>query len=298
MNMKWQLNIKMVIEKTKILVVALAVLISSAIPFSYFAAAQDNTTDSSLEQLSDEELQELESQLESIISPPSTISNATTENDFQVDLVWKANTYIPSDYNGKALPAVGTSVKVHAIAHTKNPEKLKYIWVIEDTSSYGKEGPNLSGTGKDTFSFITQKIPEFTHELKVVVQDLEANKEATVRIEIQTVLPETNLYILNNGNYNNLAPLTLKFRKTDESGLMARVFYLNSENINNIDFIWKLNGTVRENDGPKPYIIPITIASRTMVGAYLQLQSEIINKKMNQNVYERAKKTVDVKIIE
>lgn len=286
------------IEKIKILSLALAVFILLATTFSYFAAAQDNTTDSSLEQLSEEELQELESQLESIISPPSTMSDATTKNDFQVDLVWKTNTYVPPDYDGKALPAVGTSVKVHAIAHTKNPEKLKYIWVIEDTSSYGKEGPNLSGTGKDTFGFITQRIPEFKHELKVVVQDLEANKEATVRIDIQTVLPETNLYILNNENYNNLAPLTLRFRKTDESGLMAKAFYLNSENINNIDFIWKLNGTEQENEGSRPYIIPITIASRTSIGAYFRLESQITNKKMSQNIYERASKSLDIKVIE
>lgn len=284
--------------KIKILIIVSSIFLFAVIPFSYFATAQDITDDSSLEQLSEEELQELGNQLDSIISSPTIADNTSRGNDFLVDLVWKASTYIPDDYKGKALPGVGTTVSVHAIAHTKNPQRLKYTWIIEDTSSYGQEGPNLSGMGKDTFGFVTQRIPEFKHKLKVNVQDIETNKETTIRFEIQTVLPEVNLYILNNKNYNNLAPQTIQLTKSDESGLMAKAFYLKSKSVNDIDFIWSLNGEKKENDGSKPYIIPITISENTYAGAYFQLKSEIINKKMSKNVYERAKKTTQIKVIE
>lgn len=286
------------VEKTKKIIIALAILISSSVPFSYFVLAQSAEDEALLEQLSEEDLQKLESQIESIISSPTVFENASRGNDFPLDIVWKANTYIPEDYKGKALPGVETTVSIHAIANTKNPGNLKYTWIIEDTSSFGQEGPNLSGTGKDTFGFVTQRIREFKHEITVTAQNEETNELATVRFEIQTVLPEVNLYILHNGNYNNLAPQSVRLRKSDESGLMARVFYLKSNGVNNIDFIWKLNGEKKENEGPKPYIIPITIANRTEVGTYFELKTEAINKKMDQNIYERAKKTATIKIIE
>ena len=286
----------MISEKIKISALSLAAAVLLAIPFSYFAAAQESA-DSSLEQLSEEDLQKLESEIDLIISSPSAIDSASSKNDFPVDLVWKANTYVPYDYKGKALPGVETMVTVHAIANTENPQNLKYTWIVEDSSSYGREGPNLSGTGRDTFGFVTQRIPEFKHEITVTVQNTDTGKMATAMLEIQTVLPEINLYVLNNENYNNLAPETIRISKNAESGLMAKVFYLNSKSVNDMDFIWKLDGVKQENSESKPYIIPITIASRTEVGTYFQLRSDVINKKLNQNLYERANKTTEIRVV-
>jgi len=284
-------------EKTKILIIASAVFLFAVIPFSYFASAQESAGDSSLDQLNEEDLQRLESEIESIISSPLSLENAGSKNDFPVDLIWKADTYIPYDYKGKALPAVETRVIVYALADTPNPQNLKYTWVVEDSSSFGMEGPNLSGVGKDIFGLITYRIPEFKHEITVTVQNTETNKRSTVQLEIPTVLPETNLYILNNENYNNLAPQTIRLSKKQESGLMAKAFYLNIKSVNDLDFIWRLNGTKQENEGPKPYIIPLTIAGRTEVGTYFQLKSEVINKKLNENIYERADKNVEIRVV-
>lgn len=285
--------------KTNILIIILLVFFSTTITFSYLAKAQ-SSDEEILGQFSEDELLELESQIDSIISSPTTSisENTNSGNDFKVDFVWTTDTYIPEDYKGKALPAVRSKVTIRAIAHTKNPEKLQYTWIIEDTSSYGQEGPNLSGTGKDTFGFVTKRIQEYKHKIKVMIQDTETGRESISRFSIQTVLPEVNLYVINNENYNNLAPETLLFRKGDESSLMAKVFYLGAYGINDIDFIWNLYGEKKENDGPKPYILPIKISDNVYTGAYFNLQTEAINKNMSQNIYERAKKTTKIKIIE
>jgi len=70
----------------------------------------------------------------------------------EVDLLWETPAYVPPVYRGKALAVSQSSVKVAAIPQgfKVSDSSLIYNWNLN-----GKEMPNLSGKGKNTFNFYT-----------------------------------------------------------------------------------------------------------------------------------------------
>mgnify|MGYP001618684543 FL=1 len=248
-----------------------------------------------LEQASEADLDQIESAINTIAETAFKQSAAETGNDFNLDVVWKANTLLPYDYLGKALPSPLSFITLHAVANAPNPEKLIYTWLVDDISS-NKDGPELQGRGKDTFSVTAFQMAQFTHEIRVFAQDDQGRRGSAV-LNIKTTEPETYFYIFNNDNYNNLAPDTLKFTPGRESSLMVRPFYFNTSNPANLAYDWRFDGKKEENSNPRPEILPLNIGENLVPGTSANLRLELKNKKAGQNIYDRAARTAEIKII-
>ena len=112
-----------------------------------------------------------------IISNPS-------HDDFIVDIVWRANTFIPGDFKGKALPIKGSELTLTAIVLGENQSNLEYSWIIKDSSS-GARGADSKKRGDNTFSFTAEEImSDFTHEIEVIVRNVFTGRSGKSRVEI------------------------------------------------------------------------------------------------------------------
>ncbi|MEK7629258.1 MAG: hypothetical protein AAB394_01905 [Patescibacteria group bacterium] len=254
-----------------------------------FSLAQE-----SLNQASDSEV----GQAENLIN--QTVETAFKEdvsqgNDFNLDVVWKANTLLPYDYKGKALPSSLSSITFYAIADTPNPDGLVYTWLIDDISS-NKEGPELQGRGKSTFNWFTFQTPQFTHELRVFAQDAAGHK-GSASLNIKTVAPEAYFYIINNNIFNNSVFDSLKLKPGNGTSLLVRPFYFNLSNLDGLDFLWKLDGKADKNSGTRKDILPLNISSSALPGAYSNLRLELKNNKQKNNIFDSVNATININII-
>ena len=219
----------------------------------------------------------------------------SASNDFNLDIVWKANTFIPYDYKGKAMPSSLSSITFHAIADVPNPDSLIYTWLIDDISS-NKEGPELQGRGKSTFNWFTLQVPEFTHELRVFAQDASGKKGST-SLNIKTVNPEIVFSIINNNIFSNTIFNAVKLRPGGGTNILVRPFYFNTSSLDGLDFSWSLNGRKDGNPGSKKDVLPLNISTSALPGAYSNLRLEIENNKQKNNIFNRAGSTINISII-
>ncbi|MBI4119105.1 MAG: hypothetical protein HY452_02485 [Parcubacteria group bacterium] len=271
----------------KIFIVSIIITLVGSVSFS---SAQEY-----LEQASQADLDQIESAINAITETAFRQSVVETGNDFNLDIIWKANTILPYDYSGKALPSPLSFITLYALADAPNPERLIYTWLVDDISS-NKDGPELQGRGKSVFSVTAFQTPEFTHEIRVFVQD-DQGRRGSATLEIKTVSPETYFYIFHNDNYNNLSPDVLRFSPNRESSLMVRPFYFNTSNPANLEYDWRFDGRKEANSSPRPEILPINIGSNLVPGMSANLRLELKNKKAGQNIYDRATRTTEIKII-
>ena len=207
--------------------------------------------------------------------------------DFNLDIVWKAYTLTPYDYPGKALPSTFSQVLFYALADVPHPEKLTYTWIMDDSSST-RDGPELSGVGKDRFALVTFQIPEFTHQLRLIVRDENTGKSASTAVELNTVQPEADLYLENNNNFNSLAADTINFAPGANSSLMARLFYFNALSPDSLDFKWYLNDAAQDITSARKEIIPLNITDRIPAGSQVRQRLDITNPKTKNDVFQRA----------
>lgn len=274
-------------KKDLYILILIAVLLTPVYVFS-------QNTD--LEQISPEELRQLEKVVQSLEETPSQAQTVSAGNDFNLDLIWKTNTLVPYDYPGKALPGILSAVNIYALADVSNPQNLTYTWIVDDASS-NREGPDQVGRGKYSFLLITYQIPEFTHELRVTATDETTGKSASAGLEIKTVLPEVYLYTRNNSIFNNLAASTIDLLAGAESGLMARVFNFNTRGLNDLDFKWFFNNKEEMNTGVRTEILPINVSERSPAGSQANLKLEILPKNKRANIHERATIRTTINVI-
>lgn len=266
-----------------------SVLIVSVFVMPNFSLAQE-----SLNQTSDSEIGQAENLINSTVE--TTLKEELAQgNDFNLDIVWKANTLLPYDYKGKALPSSLSSITFYAMADTPNPDSLIYTWLIDDISS-NKDGPELQGIGKSTFNWFTFQTPQFTHELRVFAQDAAGHK-GSASLNIKTVAPEAYFYIINNNIFNNSVFDSLKLKPSNGTNLLVRPFYFNLSNLDGLDFLWKLDGKEDKNSGQRKDILPLNISPSALPGAYSNLRLELKNSKQKNNIFDSASINMEIKII-
>ncbi len=115
-----------------------------------------------------------------------------TFNPADVDLIWEADTYVPDDYKGAALPSLGSKVRVTAIPNLKETgfnipaNELIFTW----TKDY-KILPNQSGRGRDSFSF---DLDQPNTQIDILIQSPNFKIEAYNRVVVVAHKPELILY--------------------------------------------------------------------------------------------------------
>lgn len=110
----------------------------------------------------------------------------------EVDLIWEADTYIPTDYKGAPLPTLGSVVTLTAIPNLRSgslwikPENLTFKWK-KDFQNLTRE----SGRGKDSITFTLDKEAS---EIEVIAESPEFGIIATNKVVIKAFQPEIIIY--------------------------------------------------------------------------------------------------------
>ena len=161
-----------------------------------------------------------------------TLQKIITFRPAEVDLIWQADTYVPSTYQGKALPTSESAVKMVAIPNIitatgrrYDPKELVYRW--EKDFNFMK---TQSGFGQDSFTFTSDKLFG-SNKIKVIISTVDESitTEKSVTIPIRT--PFIALYQYNpltGPIYNNLLSREINVGAGLFS-IIAEPFYFNRE---------------------------------------------------------------------
>jgi hypothetical protein len=174
-----------------------------------------------------------------------------------VDLVWKANTYVPPFYKGRALPSYQSDVTVIALptlyetnGSYLSPDKLLYKWekdgyVID--SGYGKSSIIVEGQMIERPSAITVLVTSFNGQI-----------QARGELTITKQSPEIIFYE-NNPLYGTLFNHALEKNATINSreiGLTAYPYFFSAFTSTDPSFSysWTMNGSPLVTDSPTPTV--------------------------------------------
>jgi len=188
------------------------------------------------------------------------IPNSSQAQEIKNDLIltWSANTYVPYNYPGKALPVYGSLVTVVVIPLSKptlNLETLNYNWFLDDEPQIAASGEN-----KQEFTFRVSTTASNKHSIKLIIK----NKEETLSLELSTdikiVSPEIVLYPFdeetNKPDFNRSEPIILSTGQ--EKTFISLPYFFNIKNTNELEYQWSLeNQTITKVEKPDQFTLKI-----------------------------------------
>lgn len=175
-----------------------------------------------------------------------------------IDIVWKANTYVPPFYKGKALPTYQSDITFVALPNFLdgntpiNPKNLVYTWkkdnvVLGSLSGYGKQSVSIPGS-----------IIDRPYTIQVEVASFDDRYKASGQTSITKVSPDVIFYENNplyGVNFNKALenPTTVS---NQEMSVSAFPYYFSTTNREdyNLTYTWKMNNTKLSTDQYSPTI--------------------------------------------
>ena len=167
----------------------------------------------------------------------------------EIDMLWKAQTYVPYAYKGKALPSFGSTITVVAVPsfgfgiHYDSSE-LIYNWILD----YGKY-PDRSGLGVDSFVFKSNTVSGFNF-VQVEVVSFDKKFRATGFVRVGSAKPEIIFY-KNHALEGVLYGEAIKNEiNTDENQFLVRAepFFFSEEDLSILSYAWEVNRKKTETE--------------------------------------------------
>ncbi len=171
-------------------------------------------------------------------------NQSVSGNDFI--LSWSTDSYVPPDYEGKALPARNGYIRVVAIP-TKmlslHPDKYYYRWLL-DGDIQGWAG----GQGKATFTFQVTKWPGDSYQIESQVLDASETLVSKNTLSIEVAKP-TLLLRQENMLYSLISNFDTSTGR--EVTLTAFPLFFNVAKASSLDWQWQLDGQAVSLAGQK-----------------------------------------------
>ncbi|MEK7576911.1 MAG: hypothetical protein AAB482_04445 [Patescibacteria group bacterium] len=164
-----------------------------------------------------------------------------------IRLIWSADTYIPTWYQGKALPSGGSRITIFAMpsfyigGSALNPANLIYGWSINSTTPTADS--NISGVGKNSFSLDLSDVVSTSYTITVFVQDNLKRIVSQNSIKISGIRPSVEMYSTD-PLYGVKEWLTGKksfMKNGDAVSLIAEPFYAPLNDFANLQYSWRIN---------------------------------------------------------
>ena len=168
-----------------------------------------------------------------LISSPRQISAA--DNDFI--LAWSSNSYVPADYEGRALPSLGSQITVAVMPAKKtlNSDTLTYRWLL-DNELIGW----ANGQGKSSFRFAASHQDGAPHQIESQVLNADGN-QLLWRGFLTVKLVRAQILIREAGaGYSAQEVLTTATGR--DLKLFARPLFFHIKNPSEINFSWQFDG--------------------------------------------------------
>jgi len=173
-------------------------------------------------------------------APVQTPASQLTATDFV--LTWLANTYVPPNYSGKALPTYDSFVKVYVLPTTKaglNPAPLIYRWYLDDQFD-----DFASGENRQVFTFQTTKIAGGQHFVEVKILDKDEQELFALSTAVPVVLPQIALCLVdkNTTNFSLIKPDENLLSPGQEGTFVALPYFFNISSPFDLTFQWSFDG--------------------------------------------------------
>lgn len=214
--------------------------------------------------------------------------NSVVISSYNVSLVWYADTYVPPEYEGKALPSRGSKVTVTAIPDIKgySSDQLVYTWYLNAESRV------RNVAGEQEFSFVITKNTDFI-PVFVEVSNLSGSITIKQAVSIPVVQPSVLIYHQPRQTAVEEAISELSITPGQTVVLNARPFNFHIDSSNGLDYIWKFIGKESAGSPPEPNILTLTIPRDSSFGTR-DLNLQVSNKAI---ITERAGSLLTVNII-
>lgn len=173
-----------------------------------------------------------------------------------VTLTWSTNTYVPINYQGKALPSRGSVIEVAANINSTdiNPKELFYNWFLDDHIQKGN-----SGQGRQVFKF---NIGERNKKRSVKVDVSNAEKTFSISSSYLMLKPQEPEIVLETTLSPTFSGLIQEYKiASDQTAIFtAQPYFFNINSINDLNYKWSLAGSIAEQDSNRnPNIFTLKI---------------------------------------
>jgi len=214
--------------------------------------------------------------------------NSILVSSYSVSLVWSANTYVPPEYEGKALPVRGSQITVTAIPNIKgfDPSELVYTWYLNADSKLR----NIMG--QDEFSF---PVSISADSFLVFVDVSTPSGAVTVRqtLNIPVVRPSVLIYQKRSAGMSESASSNIFISPGETQNFIAKPYNFKAGNSLDFDYIWEFVNKTTEGLRKNPETLVLKIPDDSGYGQrYLTVTASNL-----KNSSERAQKDISVNII-
>lgn len=212
-------------------------------------------------------------------------------------LLWQANdSYVPPFYKGKAMPSIGSEIKVVAMPEIKiqqkgslgivNPKNMVYAWKKDYTND-----PGASGYGKNFYTFITDYL-EDTNHISVTASVLEGNYSSVANLDVRTFQPKI-LFYRNDATLGTLweSALSDGHRVEGAEVIEAAPYFISPRDLRIPSFVWdwSINGSYVSVDNIRKNVLPLQ--TQPGVSGTSNIKLELSNK---YNLLTSAQKEIRV----
>ncbi len=156
-----------------------------------------------------------------------------------IDLLWQAETYTPTLYQGKALPSLGSKIKILALPNLvvsgKKTDSKQLVFKWYKNNNFLSDS---SGAGKD---FITIKLDNLISQTNIKVEASTLNGDGAVgSTTIRVVNPQIIIYPYSASSTPNRAFSSSIRSNNSNASLVAEPFYFSLDDLINqaVTFQW------------------------------------------------------------
>lgn len=180
--------------------------------------------------------------------------NTVSIASFNVSLAWRTNTFIPADYEGKALPIVGSTITLTAFPEIKgeSPDNLLYTWSVDAESRV------RNVLGEQEFSFTIMKNVSSVF-VSVEVSTLNQSSTASKAINIFLAKPQVLL----------ASSLPAFLAPGEKLELAAQPYYFNIASATDLQYEWVFGGKSALGIPPDPNTLILAIPSDSGTGSQM-----------------------------
>lgn len=239
-----------------------------------------------------------------LLTPFFIVLAQAQPNSIDFTLSWSTNTYIPPEYQGKALPIRNSLIKIIAIPANRTSAAnttFKYDWYLDDV--YLK---SISGINKSFFYFKADKKTNFPYKIELRIFN-KLNQEIFKKsISIKTVKPEAYFSyaevmdkqvekyskdsVINFSkietelNFLEINPSNFIIKNTAEKPqkfvyFLAQPYFFNINNPRSLEFIWNLDDDLIYNS--KYFIKEFKALNPNFMKITVQEFNNIFNQKLS-----------------
>jgi len=202
-------------------------------------------------------------------------------NDFV--LVWSSNSYLPTGYEGKALPSRGSQISVFILPTgqtSQNPDGLNYRWIRD-----GQIAGYANGRGKTSFKFVATKWYGEEHEVRVQVLDSQENVTFESTTYIPVVEPEI---LIKHTDSDYTAPKELYSSLGANLALKAIPLFFSVQKIDELNLNWQLD----DQDVASDNVITIKIPTGDKLSEPLQKTISLSATRKTDKLQQASSKTM------